>query len=101
MTPDAIRIFLQKHYPELIAVSRNSPVGWSFFLEEVRRGGNSTRIFHASRTSANAATRVVLPVSSRIKKPKQYFEFAGDEMALRHLVDTELRLYRENFKGQS
>jgi hypothetical protein len=97
MTPEEIRIALAEHFPQLIPEPRTSPDGWSFFLGEVRRGPNSTRIFHANRSSPGAVTMVRLPVSRRVLGDGEYYEaFTGNIDTLLQLVTRELQLYNDN-----
>src|SRR5689334_22396735 len=99
MSPDAIRDFLAKEYPNLVAERRSNPDGWAFLLNEVRRGADASRILRATRSSAHATTMLKLAVSSRLGEERE-LEFTGDEEQLRRLVDEELRLYQQHFGVQ-
>jgi predicted HNH restriction endonuclease len=92
MTPDAIREFLAKEYPFLVAKPRTNPDGWSFFYREARRGADASRILRATRSNTKTTTKVKLAVSSRLDA-ERVLDFGGGEQELRDLVDEELRLY--------
>jgi hypothetical protein len=92
VTPDAIREFLAREYPDLIAKPRSNPDGWSFFHREDRHGVNASRILRATRSSNYASTKLKLAVSSLLSG-ERILDFGGGEEQLRELVNEELRLY--------
>ena len=92
MSPDEIRAALAKHYPQLKAERRHNPKGWSFFLGTPRGGTKSNRIIRATRSSANAVTRLKLSVSSRLQSTNVEKQFAAGLSELRQFVDAEIKL---------
>lgn len=97
MSPDEIRLFLSQSYPELVGRPRRNPDGWSFFLGEPQHGIRANRILRACRRNHRAATRLMLPISSRYHAQRIEIDFQGDEAALRKLVEEELQLFRGHF----
>jgi len=100
VTPDEIRDFLARHYPQLIPSPLRRRDGWSFYLGKVYNGPKSTRIVQAVRSSFGSSTQITLSVSTRLGAERT-FVFRGDEKALRQYVDEELRLYKKHFANRS
>ena len=97
MSPDEIRSFLSRHYPQLHAERRQNPDGWAFFLGAPLRGSKSNRIVRATRSRPNAITRLKRSVSSRHKSKEVEQRFSGDTAALRNLVEAEIKLFKTFF----
>ena len=94
MTPDAVKAFVKKEYPQLVAEPRNNPDGWSFFLGQKMGGTKSNRIFRVVASSPDQPSHLKLSVSSRLKLERE-FVFRGDKAELKALIDRELERFRK------
>lgn len=95
MSPDEIRSFLARKFPELVSEKRNDPNGWAFFLGPAQREPSSNCIVRAVEHS-EGGTKFELSVSSRLEGTEKTVIFSGNEEALRQVVDAQLRIYRDH-----
>ena len=94
MGPDEVKATLEKAFPRLRAERRTNPSGWSFFLDEVRRGVNSTRIARAVCSSALAPTELKLSVSARTPGKRSLFKAVDPDEVCR-LIEAEIDLFTQ------
>ncbi|MCL5228488.1 hypothetical protein [Pseudomonas nunensis] len=95
MSPDEIRDFLGRKFPELVAEGRNDPDGWDFFLGAPQQEPNSNCIVRTVQ-HPQGGTQFELSVSSRLEGTEKMVMFSGNEDALRQVVDAQLRIYRDH-----
>lgn len=95
MSPDEIRDFLARKFPELVAEKHNDPDGWAFFLGPAQQEPSSNCIVRAAQHS-QGGTQFELSVSSRLERTEKMVMFCGNEDALRQVVDAQLRIYRDH-----
>jgi len=96
MTPDEIRQFLGREFPQLISSPRRNPDGCSFHYERKSIG---RRIIRATRSSLESGTKLLLSISNRLGKENVLIDFDGNEEQLRHLVEHEIKFYFDYFAG--
>lgn len=94
MSPDEIRTFLARKFPELVAEEHNDPDGWAFFLGPAQQESSSNCIVRAVQ-HPQGGTQFELSVSSRLEGTEKMVMFCGDGDALRQVVDAQLRIYRD------
>ena len=87
MSPDEIRDFLARKFPELVAEKHNDPDGWAFFLGPAQQ---------EPRQHSQGGTQFELSVSSRLERTEKMVMFCGNEDALHQVVDAQLRIYRDH-----
>jgi hypothetical protein len=96
MTPEDIRVFIEREFSVLESRRRSNPNGWSFFYGKGRHGN---RIIRVTKAGSNSPTQLLLSISDRLKKsPNQIRDFRGGQDALRSHISRELDLY-ETLRG--
>jgi hypothetical protein len=99
MSPDQIKVFIEKSYPGIVCERRRSPDGWAFYKGTVQKGSNPTRIARAVQRRPGAPVKFKPAVSARLMKDKGLeVEISGGATQVRELFDRELELWSRHFE---
>lgn len=95
MSPDKVRLMVERNFPKLIAKERKASDGYAFYLGSPRGGSESNRIIRAVQYSKNGPVKLKLAISTRVERKNKEISFEGGEEALVELIKHEIKLYEE------